>query len=84
MVVKYGTERQLLALSRLGLVSKFVGQLTDSRSFLLFIRHEHFRRILCEYLVKLIENDEYSCDLEILGNIVEDICYNNAKKYFEK
>jgi glucuronate isomerase len=81
---KDGMERQLIALSQLGLVSKFVGMLTDSRSFLSFTRHEYFRRILCNYLGKLVENGEYPYDLEILGNIVEDICYNNAKKYFTK
>ena len=81
---KDGMERQLMALSQLGLTSKFVGMLTDSRSFLSFTRHEYFRRILCNYLGKLVENGEYPCDLGILGNIVEDICYNNAKKYFEK
>jgi glucuronate isomerase len=81
---KDGMETQLIALSQLGLVSKFVGMLTDSRSFLSFTRHEYFRRILCNYLGKLVENGEYPHDLEMLGNIVEDICYNNAKKYFEK
>ncbi len=81
---KDGMERQLIALSQLGLVSKFVGMLTDSRSFLSYTRHEYFRRILCNYLGNLVENGEYPCDLEILGEIVEDICYNNAKKYFKK
>lgn len=81
---KDGMERQLMALSQLGLISKFVGMLTDSRSFLSFTRHEYFRRILCNYIGTLVENGEYPCDLDILGEIVQDICYNNAKKYFQK
>ncbi|MEG1311411.1 MAG: glucuronate isomerase [Romboutsia sp.] len=80
---KDGMQRQLVALSQLGLISKFVGMLTDSRSFLSFTRHEYFRRILCNYLGDLVTNGEYPYDIEMLGNIVEDICYNNAKKYFE-
>ena len=79
---KDGMERQLMALSQLGLVSKFVGMLTDSRSFLSFTRHEYFRRILCNYLGNLVENGEYPNDLDILGQIIEDICFNNSNKYF--
>ncbi|RDY27329.1 glucuronate isomerase [Romboutsia weinsteinii] len=80
---KDGMQRQLVALSQLGLISKFVGMLTDSRSFLSFTRHEYFRRILCNYLGDLVTNGEYPYDIEMLGKIVEDVCYNNAKKYFE-
>lgn len=79
---KDGMERQLMALSQLGLVSKFVGMLTDSRSFLSFTRHEYFRRILCNYIGNLVENGEYPNDLDILGQIIEDICFNNSNKYF--
>ncbi|MGL4913897.1 MAG: glucuronate isomerase [Romboutsia sp.] len=79
---KDGMERQLVALSQLGLISQFVGMLTDSRSFLSFARHEYFRRILCNYLGKLVEAGEYPNDMEVLGEIVENICYNNSKKYF--
>ncbi|WP_092925136.1 glucuronate isomerase [Romboutsia hominis] len=79
---KDGMERQLMALSQLGLVSKFVGMLTDSRSFLSFTRHEYFRRILCNYIGNLVENGEYPNDLDILGQIIEDICFKNSNKYF--
>ena len=79
---KDGMERQFIALSQLGLVSKFVGMLTDSRSFLSFTRHEYFRRILCNYIGNLVENGEYPNDLDILGQIIEDICFNNSNKYF--
>ncbi len=81
---KDGIERQLVALSQLGLVSKFVGMLTDSRSFLSYTRHEYFRRVLCNYLGGLVERGEYPCDLPTVGAIVQDICYNNAEKYFSK
>ena len=77
-------ERQLTALSQLGLISKFVGMLTDSRSFLSYTRHEYFRRILCNMLGKLIEEGEYPNDVEFVGQIVRDICYNNAVNYFKK
>ena len=80
---KDGMERQLVALSQLGLISQFIGMLTDSRSFLSFARHEYFRRILCNYLGKLVEAGEYPNDMEQLGEIVENICYNNSKKYFK-
>jgi glucuronate isomerase len=58
--------------------------LTDSRSFLSYTRHEYFRRILCPKLGALIENGEYPADIETVGKIVENICYNNAVKYFAK
>ena len=80
---KDGMERQMMALSQLGLISQFVGMLTDSRSFLSYTRHEYFRRILCNYIGGLVENQEYPADMEILGEIVENICYNNAAKYFK-
>ena len=79
---KDGMERQMMALSQLGLISQFVGMLTDSRSFLSYTRHEYFRRILCNYIGGLVENGEYPSDMEFLGEIIENICYNNAVKYF--
>ena len=81
---KDGMERQIMALSQLGLISQFVGMLTDSRSFLSYTRHEYFRRILCNYIGGLVENGEYPCDMEILGEIVENICYNNINRYLQK
>ena len=80
---KDGMERQLKAYMNAGLLSKFVGMLTDSRSFLSYTRHEYFRRTLCNLLGNLIENGEYPCDLEFVGQVVEDICYNNAKNTFK-
>jgi glucuronate isomerase len=79
---KHGIERQLMALSNAGLLSRFVGMLTDSRSFLSYPRHEYFRRILCNLLGKEVENGELPHDLELLGNMVKDICYYNAESYF--
>jgi len=81
---KDGMERQLTALSQLGLVSKFVGMLTDSRSFLSYTRHDYFRRILCNMFGTLIEEGEYPNDVEFVGQIVKDVCYNNAVNYFTK
>ena len=81
---KDGMERQLMALSQLGLVSKFVGMLTDSRSFLSYTRHDYFRRILCNMFGTLIEEGEYPNEVEFVGEIVKDVCYNNAIKYFTK
>ena len=80
---KDGMERQMMALSQLGLISQFVGMLTDSRSFLSYTRHEYFRRILCNYIGGLVENGEYPADMDILGEIIENICYNNASNYFK-
>ncbi|MGL5329507.1 MAG: glucuronate isomerase [Peptostreptococcaceae bacterium] len=80
---KDGMERQIMALSQLGLLSQFVGMLTDSRSFLSYTRHEYFRRILCNYIGGLVENGEYPADMDFLGEIIENISYNNADKYFK-
>lgn len=80
---KDGMERQLQQLAQLGLLSQFVGMLTDSRSFLSYTRHEYFRRILCEMLGKWVENGEAPNDIELLGNMVRNICYHNAEKYFK-
>ena len=79
---KDGMEKQINALSNLGLLSCFVGMLTDSRSFLSFPRHEYFRRILCNAIGTDVENSELPADEAFLGKIVSDICYNNAKNYF--
>lgn len=79
---KDGMRRQMQELASVGLLSKFVGMLTDSRSFLSYPRHEYFRRIMCSVIGRWIENGEYPADYEILGEIVEGICYNNAQKYF--
>ena len=81
---KDGMEKQLTALSQLGLVSKFIGMLTDSRSFLSYTRHDYFRRILCNMFGTLIEDGEYPADIDFVGEIVKDICYNNAIAYFTK
>ena len=80
---KDGMEKQITALCNLGLLSRFVGMLTDSRSFLSYTRHEYFRRVLLYKLGELVENGEYPNDLEFLGQMVENICFNNAKAYFD-
>ncbi|MGL5656473.1 MAG: glucuronate isomerase, partial [Fusobacteriaceae bacterium] len=79
---KDGMIEQMKALGNLGLLSKFVGMLTDSRSFLSYTRHEYFRRILCNLLGSWVKNGEFPQDYDLLGKIVQDICYNNAKEYF--
>lgn len=79
---KDGMEKQLNALSNMGLLSRFVGMLTDSRSFLSFPRHEYFRRILCDLLAEDVKKGLVPNDIDFLGNMVQDICYNNAKNYF--
>lgn len=79
---KDGMQKQINALSNLGLLSCFVGMLTDSRSFLSFPRHEYFRRILCNMLGSDIERGELPADIPWIGKIVQDICYNNAAAYF--
>jgi glucuronate isomerase len=79
---KDGMIRQINSLSNMGLLSRFVGMLTDSRSFLSFPRHEYFRRILCEMLGKEVEDGELPDDMELLGKMVRDICYQNNVDYF--
>jgi glucuronate isomerase len=79
---KDGMEKQLNALSNMGLLSRFVGMLTDSRSFLSYPRHEYFRRTLCNLFGQEIENGELPDDIEWIGEIVRDICYRNAAAYF--
>ncbi|QSB28895.1 glucuronate isomerase [Flavobacterium sp. CLA17] len=80
---KDGMTKQLNALSNMGLISCFVGMLTDSRSFLSFPRHEYFRRILCNLLGDEIQRGELPNDMEWIGKLVQDISYNNAKEYFK-
>jgi glucuronate isomerase len=75
--------KQMNALSALGLLSRFVGMLTDSRSFISYPRHEYFRRILCDVLGKDIEEGRLpASEMDFIGKMVEDICYNNADRYF--
>lgn len=79
---KRGIERQLNTLSDIGLISRFVGMLTDSRSFLSYPRHEYFRRILCNLFGSEIEKGELPADKDHIGKIIQDICYFNAREYF--
>lgn len=80
---KDGMERQMEALMQLGMISRFVGMLTDSRSFLSFPRHEYFRRILCNKIGHLVESGQYPNDQGILKEVIENICYYNAKNYLQ-
>jgi glucuronate isomerase len=80
---KTGMIEQLTSLANIGFLSGFVGMLTDSRSFLSYPRHEYFRRILCDLFGTWVENGEYPQDYEALGELVENISYNNAKRYFK-
>ena len=79
---KDGIEKQLNALSNMGTVSTFVGMLTDSRSFLSYSRHEYFRRVLCNLFGEEMEKGLLPDDTKWIGNIVQNICYHNAKEYF--
>ena len=79
---KDGMTKQINALSNMGLLSKFVGMLTDSRSFLSFPRHEYFRRLLCNLFGEEVENGELPNDIPWIGKVIQDISYNNAKNYF--
>lgn len=80
---KDGIEKQLNSLSNMGLISCFIGMLTDSRSFLSFPRHEYFRRILCQLIGQEVQRGELPWDEKWLGKIIRDICYTNAKNYFD-
>jgi glucuronate isomerase len=80
---KIGMEKHLRDLSVLGLLARFVGMVTDSRSFLSFPRHEYFRRILCNHLGSEIDKGMIPNDQELLKTVIEDICYNNPMNYFE-
>jgi glucuronate isomerase len=79
---KDGMTQQLNALSNMGLLSRFVGMLTDSRSFLSYPRHEYFRRLLCGLFGEEIEGGELPADLPWIGKVISDICYYNARRYF--
>lgn len=79
---KDGIEKQLDALSNMGIVSNFIGMLTDSRSFLSYSRHEYFRRILCNVFGAEMENGQLPDDENWIGKIISDICYYNAEEYF--
>ena len=70
------------SLANLSVLGNFIGMLTDSRSFLSYPRHEYFRRIMCNFIGKLVENGEYPADEDALKEIVQGISYNNAKRYF--
>jgi glucuronate isomerase len=74
-------EWQLNALSNIGLLSRFVGMVTDSRSFMSYPRHEYFRRVLCNLLGRDVENGELPDDETLLGPMIRNICYSNAKNY---
>ena len=78
---KQGIRAQLEALSNTGLLSRFVGMVTDSRSFMSYPRHEYFRRVLCDLIGRDVEAGELPDDDALLGRLVEDICYRNAKRY---
>ena len=80
---KDGMTEQLTVLGNLGMLSSFVGMLTDSRSFLSYPRHEYFRRILCNLIGGWVENGEYPNDKEALETIIRDISFENVKNYLQ-
>jgi glucuronate isomerase len=79
---KDGMEKQIDALSGMGLLSHFIGMTTDSRSFLSYPRHEYFRRVLCNIIGSDIDNGLLPNDMDLVGGMVRAICYRNAKQYF--
>ena len=80
---EYGMRKQINDLSVLGLLSRFVGMLTDSRSFISYPRHEYFRRILCDVIGTDVENGKLpASEMDQIKQMVSDISYNNAKNYF--
>lgn len=78
-----GMEKQINALSNMGLLSRFIGMLTDSRSFLSYPRHEYFRRLLCNIFGRDVARGHLPNDIDWIGKVVQDICYYNAKRYFK-
>jgi glucuronate isomerase len=78
-----GMEKQINALSNMGLLSRFVGMLTDSRSFLSYSRHEYFRRLLCNMLGNDVTRGLLPNDRGLLGNLVRDVCFRNVREYFQ-
>ena len=79
---KEGIEWQLNALSNIGLLSRFVGMVTDSRSFMSYPRHEYFRRVLCDLIGREIEQGDLPADEKLAGTMIRNICYGNARNYF--
>ena len=79
---KYGIEAQMTSMANLALLGRFVGMVTDSRSFLSYTRHDYFRRVACNLIGRWVEENTIPEDYELLGNMVKDICYYNAKNYF--
>jgi glucuronate isomerase len=77
-----GMEWQINTLSNLGLLSRFVGMITDSRSFLSYSRHEYFRRLLCNIIGRDVADGKLPHDMDMLGEMVRNVCYHNAKTYF--
>ncbi|KHE00627.1 glucuronate isomerase [Pantoea sp. CS_6] len=77
-----GMQRQMTQLAQIGLLSRFVGMLTDSRSFLSYTRHEYFRRLLCQMIGRWVDHGEAPADEALLGQMVQNICFNNARDYF--
>jgi len=80
---KDGIERHLVSLANMGMLAVFIGMLTASRSVFSFIRHEYFRRIVCNLIGRWIDDGELPRDLEHIGAVVRDICYNNAVRHFQ-
>ena len=78
---KEAMEWQMNCLSNVGLLSRFIGMLTDSRSFMSYPRHEYFRRVLCNLLGRDIENGEIPGDDKLVGGMIENICFHNAREY---
>jgi len=78
---KDGITAQLNALSQVGLLSRFIGMVTDSRSFMSYPRHEYFRRILCEVIGQDVARGELPSDHAVLGRLIQDVCYQNARNY---
>ena len=79
---KDGIEEQIRVFARTSVLGKYVGMLTDSRSFLSYPRHEYFRRILCNFVGNLVENGEFPADEKLLGEMVKNICYKNSCEFF--
>lgn len=80
---KDGMEEQMKTLGNLGLLGRFIGMLTDSRSFMSYPRHEYFRRILCNMVGTMVENGEVPNDMDLLGKMIKNISFENARRYFE-
>ena len=78
---KTGIERQLMSLANMGLLSQFIGMVTDSRSFLSFSRHEYFRRVLCNLLGDQLLKGELPRDFDLVGNLIQDIAWRNTAEY---